>query len=55
MTISKVTTVNRKNGDLLLGGSKEGSILILTGKLKFYRKMLDIEKTAVLKERKKKK
>lgn len=55
MTISEVATVNRKNGDLLMGGSKEGSILILTGKLKFYRKILDIEKSAALEEGKRKK
>lgn len=37
-----------------MSGSKEGSIVILTGKLKFYRKILNVEKSAALKEKKKK-
>lgn len=53
--ISKATIQNRKNGDVLMGGSKEGYIVILTGKLKFWRKILDIQKSAALKEKKKKK
>lgn len=38
-----------------MSGSKEGSIVILTGKLKFYRKILNVEKSAALKEKRKKK
>lgn len=36
-----------------MSGSKEGFIAIPTGKLKFYRKILDVEKSAALKKEKK--
>lgn len=52
MIISKATTVNNKKVDLLMRGSKEESTVGLTAKLKFYGKILNVEKSADLKGKK---